>query len=72
MLAASTLSETDFAPVHTTAPEANVSAVLRGVTSRIVAAVNFDGLYSRKGIDIDNFIRSRRSFKRKVLTTLSI
>jgi hypothetical protein len=65
-------SDIDFAPVHTTDPDANVSAVVRGSYRRIVAAVNFDELYSRNGIDSDKTPRSRARFSLNVETTLSI
>jgi len=42
----------DFPPVHTTEPDAKVSAVVRGSASRMVAAVNLTELYSKKKISL--------------------
>ena len=45
-LAASLLSSSDFAPVHTILPEVNIRAVVFGSLILIITAANLFGLYS--------------------------
>ena len=65
-------SSTDFAPVHTTDPDENVSAVVCGFRILIVAAVNLEQLYSKKWMDLEYSSRLIFFPKLNVLTTLSI
>ena len=72
MVAARFDSETDLAPVQTTLPDENDSAVVLGFLSRSVAAVNLEQLYSRKNIFLAMLSRSSFCDILNVETTLSI